>query len=131
MPGPSLGVGDSVPTLDLAVVEDAAALRRPWVRSYVEHLSPSDICEMDGLRVTTPVRTAADLGRWLPTYDAIIRSVGWTIIVLRRGDLERPQRLVDAVGMFVSPVRPPRSGLGGRNGLSGAPSALARGAISA
>ncbi len=234
VPGPFLGADAWTPTLDLAVVEGAAALRRPHVNSFVEHLAPEDICLVDGIRVTTPLRTAADLGRWLGRYDAIgsldaflrsglvgreqlvaeadrwfgfryvkqlrelvrfadpmaeshreswlrlllhdagfppvelqwpvergpgtepyrldlaipslrtafeydgadshgpeqtahdderrrfIRGLGWTLLVVRRGDLERPQRLVDAVGMFVSPIRPPRRELGVRTGLGAA-----------
>lgn len=217
-------------TLEVAVVEGAAAIRRPGVKSYVEILPESDIVEVAGLRATSPLRTATDLIRWLGRYHAIgaadaflrsglvtveqliadeqlwfgfrgvrqlrelirfadpsaespreswlrlllhdagfpgtelqvpvdrgpglepyrldlaivelkvafeydgvewhppeqqaadderrayIRGQGWTLIVVRRGDLERPQRLVDAVGMFVTPVRPLRRGSGLRTG---------------
>jgi very-short-patch-repair endonuclease len=221
--------------LDLAVTEGAAAVRRPDVRGFVEMFDESDVVLIGDLRVTTPTRTAADLGRWLPRYRAIgvldlflrsglvtreqllaeeerwfgfkgirqlrelirfadprseshreswlrlllhdagfpetelqipidrgpgrepyrldlgieeqhvgfeydgdeahppeqeaadaarrsyIRRQGWTVIVVRRGDLERPQRLVDAVGMFVAPVRRPRQGLEVRTGFVGPP----------
>jgi hypothetical protein len=39
------------------------------VRSYA--LAPEDVCEFDGMRVTTVARTAFDLGRLLPGNDAV------------------------------------------------------------
>lgn len=39
------------------------------VRSYV--LAPQDICDVDGVRVTTVARTVFDLGRLLPCADAV------------------------------------------------------------
>lgn len=221
------------PRVEVAVREGATALRRPGVVSYVEHLADDDITEYAGVRTTTPLRTAADLMRWLPRYNAVgaadsflrsglvdrpqlaaeqerwfafkgvrqmrelvafadplaespreswlrlllhdagfpatvcqhpiprpgdvepfrldlaipdamvgfeydgeefhppeqvesdeirrvyVRSRGWTLIVARRGDLERPQRLVDAVGYFVAPVRRARPGMGIRTGFVG------------
>ncbi len=226
------GVGDPVdtwsrdPSLDLAVVEGAAAIRRKGVTGSVEQLYADDVSVFEGVRATTPLRTATDLIRWESRYDAIgwadaflrsklvtraqlradedrwfgyrgvrqlrellrfadpraesfreswlrlllhdlgfpptipqwpvarglgeepfrldlatpelmigyeydgardhgpaqqrydearrgfIRSQGWTLIVTRRGDLERPQRLGDAVGVFVAPIRRPRRDLG-------------------
>ncbi|MFN3002746.1 hypothetical protein [Mycolicibacterium wolinskyi] len=38
-------------------------------RSYV--LAPQDVCEVDGMRVTTMARTAFDLGRFLPRSEAV------------------------------------------------------------
>ena len=226
------GVGDphvgwvQNPGLDLAVVEGAAAIRRAGVSGRVEQLFADDVSEVEGVRATTPLRTATDLLRWEPRYDAIgwadaflrsklvsrsqlqaeedrwfgyrgvrqlrelnrfadpraesfreswlrlllhdlgfpptipqwpvprrfgeepfrldlatpelmvayeydgardhgpaqqayddsrrryVRSEGWTLIVVRRGDIERPQRLANAVGMFVAPIRRPRPELG-------------------
>ena len=219
--------------VEVAVLEGAAALRRPGVVGFVEHLGGDDITEMSGVRATTPLRTAADVLRWYPRYSAVgaadaflrsglvdrpqltaeqdrwfgfkgvrqlrelvafadplaespreswlrlvlhdagfpattpqyriprpgglqpyrldlaipearvgfeydgaefhpleqadddearrayIRSRGWTVIVVRRGDLERPQRLVDAVGYFVTPVRRARLGMAVRTGFVG------------
>ena len=50
---------------------------------------------------------------------AYIRGLGWTLVVVRRGDLERPQRLIDAIGSFVTPIRAPRRGMGVTTGFAG------------
>ena len=46
-------------------------LRRALVASGERRLAPGDVQELDGLRVTTPLRTACDLGRLLPRNQAI------------------------------------------------------------
>ncbi|HYN75568.1 MAG TPA: type IV toxin-antitoxin system AbiEi family antitoxin [Candidatus Limnocylindria bacterium] len=218
------GSHERVPDVEMAVPEGAAATRRPGVRAYVEQMSADEVVHVNGVPVTTPVRTAADLGRWLPRYHAIgvldrflrnglvtrsqlrtevdrwtgyrgvrqlrdlveladgrsespreswlrlliidsgfpdpvpqyevprgpglvpyrldlawpdlmvaveydgaeahgpaqakrdaarrrfLRQLGWSVIVVRRGDLERPDRAVLAIGQFVTPVRRPRRG---------------------
>jgi hypothetical protein len=45
--------------------------RRPEALSGERALSRSDVMEINGLRVTTPLRTACDLGRLLWRYDAL------------------------------------------------------------
>jgi very-short-patch-repair endonuclease len=74
--------------------------------------------DYDGAEFHGPEQEAYDAER-----RAYIRGQGWTLIVVRRGDLERPQRLVDAVGMFVTPVRRPRRGLRVVTGFAGPASA--------
>lgn len=46
-------------------------IRRPGVASGVRELRDTDVELVDGIPVTTPWRTALDLGRLLPRYDAI------------------------------------------------------------
>lgn len=65
------------------------------VRSYA--LAPEDVCEFDGMRVTTVARTAFDLGRLLPTteavpiLDALMNKTGldpeevWSLVEVNRG----------------------------------------------
>ena len=43
----------------------------PVVRCYVEDLVEEDVDVVDGVRVTSPMRTAVDLARWLPRGDAL------------------------------------------------------------
>lgn len=57
---------------DLQVFSRSASrVRRPGVHSGIRTLAPDDVLSLDGVQVTTPVRTALDLGRLLPRYDAI------------------------------------------------------------
>lgn len=46
-------------------------LRRPGIRSGGRTMTETDVTEVHGIPVTTPLRTALDLGRSLPRYDAI------------------------------------------------------------
>jgi hypothetical protein len=46
-------------------------LRRPGVDSGIRELRDTDVEEIDGIAVTSKLRTALDLGRRLPRYDAI------------------------------------------------------------
>lgn len=52
-------------------------MRRDGVRSGVRDLLDRDIVELDGLRVTTPLRTACDLGRGLWRFDALAALDGF------------------------------------------------------
>ncbi|HEX5016753.1 MAG TPA: hypothetical protein VFX15_04115 [Actinomycetes bacterium] len=49
---------------------------RPRIQVVQAHVAddllPSDVAEIDGLRVTTPLRTAADLARFAPRSDALV-----------------------------------------------------------
>jgi hypothetical protein len=44
---------------------------RPGLIVRQAELTPAEVCEVDGCRVTTPQRTAYDLGRLLPLVDAV------------------------------------------------------------
>ena len=46
-------------------------MRRDGVLSGIRDLQPRDVCLIDGLQVTSPLRTACDLGRLLWRYDAL------------------------------------------------------------
>ncbi len=60
--------------------------QRPWwqgIRPFRSDLGPGDVVEVDGARVTSPVRTAFDLGRLAPSLtesvvalDAVTRGLG-------------------------------------------------------
>ncbi len=78
------------------------------VHSY--DLAPEEVCTVDGMRVTTPARTALDIGRLLPAADAVpildalIRSTGlvtsdvWAIADARPG-LRGVRKLGATVGI--------------------------------
>lgn len=56
---------------------DGTRLRRPGVASGLRGLASSDITEVEGIRVTTAVRTALDLGRLLWRFDALAAIDGF------------------------------------------------------
>ncbi len=51
--------------LECIVPHHLARQRRPGVRTYEAHINPRDVTYLNGIRVTTPERTAVDLLRWL------------------------------------------------------------------
>lgn len=59
-----------MPSLDL-FSSSGSRVRRAGIRSGVRDLLPRDIEDVDGVRLTTPLRTACDLGRLLWRYDAL------------------------------------------------------------
>jgi hypothetical protein len=59
-----------MPSLDV-FSRAGSRMRRDSIRSGVRGLTASDVCIIDGLQVTTPLRTACDLGRLLWRYDAL------------------------------------------------------------
>jgi len=73
---------DLVPALDAVSVGGPRASRRREIFSGVRELSPSEITLVDGVRVTTPARTACDIAclrgrrRALATLDAFRRQFG-------------------------------------------------------
>lgn len=69
-------------------------LRRPGVRSGIRSLLDEDVTVVEGIEVTTPLRTALDLGRFMPRYDAI----GALDAFLRLG--VPPQELASGVHRF-------------------------------
>lgn len=65
-----------MPALDI----DSAAgsrMRRPGVTSGTRDLRPGDVVEIDGLRLTSELRTACDLGRRLWRFDALAAIDGF------------------------------------------------------
>lgn len=72
----------------------ASRTRRDGVSSGIRDLRPSDIEMIDGLRVTTKLRTACDVGRLVWRYDALGALDG-----LVRAGLSQTE-LVDAVPRF-------------------------------
>lgn len=73
-----------LPPLDVLVLRGHSRVRRAGCRGSERDLAPRDICEQQGLIMTTPLRTALDLGcrlpRWkaLATLDAFMRLCGVT-----------------------------------------------------
>ena len=59
------------PYAEVAVLEGQTPVRRPGCRSYVAQLAPDDVLEIGGVLVTTPLRTALDLARWLSRRDGL------------------------------------------------------------
>jgi hypothetical protein len=59
------------PPIDLVSIRDLTPSRRRGVRGGERDLDPLDITVVDGVRVTTPLRTALDLGCKLRRYRAI------------------------------------------------------------
>jgi hypothetical protein len=81
---------DGTPTLESCVLRGHQATERDEVHGVTRDLLPEDWVEVGGVRVTTPLRTAADLGcgLWAPhalgAMDALMRAHGFT-----RQDLQR------------------------------------------
>jgi hypothetical protein len=61
----------SVPALEVFVVRGCTRVRRTDVRGGERDLRSSDIVEIGGVQVTTPLRTALDLACRLPRYQAL------------------------------------------------------------
>jgi len=72
------------PPLEVFALPDATRVRRTGCRGRRRDLCPDDITTIEGVRVTTPLRTLMDLAcerpRWeaLATFDAFIRDTGIT-----------------------------------------------------
>src|SRR5437899_7114668 len=65
-------IGDrSEPSLEIVVPTGATPPRWPGIRAYAAPLGSADVEVVHGVKVTTPVRTAADLLRTLPRADAL------------------------------------------------------------
>lgn len=60
-----------LPPLDYVVLRDRHRIERPELTGGERDLAPYDICLVHGLRVTTPLRTALDLGCLLPRPDGL------------------------------------------------------------
>jgi hypothetical protein len=59
------------PPLDVTVLRYSRRKGRAEWRNGERDLAPRDVMRIDGLRVTTPIRTALDLGCKLPRRDAL------------------------------------------------------------
>lgn len=81
---------DVVPPLETFTLRGHRAPQRALVRAGERDLAPHDYVEIDGVRVTTPLRTALDLGcrlnrrKALAAIDALMRSHGLTVTDLAR-----------------------------------------------
>ncbi|KQV62928.1 hypothetical protein ASC64_17750 [Nocardioides sp. Root122] len=82
-----------MPQLDL-YSRQQSRMRRSGVASGIRDLAARDLQHVGDLAVTTPLRTACDLGRSLWRYDAIAALDGFL-----RGGVDRAQ-LLDEVGRF-------------------------------
>jgi hypothetical protein len=60
-----------LPELDCVVLRGRHRIERPQCRGGERDLAPQDICIVNGLRVTTPLRTALDLACLLPRASAL------------------------------------------------------------
>ena len=75
---------DGTPALEYCVLRGHEPTDRDEVAGLTRDLVPDDWIEVDGLRVTTPLRTAMDLGCALPPHtalgamDALMRAHGFT-----------------------------------------------------
>lgn len=75
---------DGSPALESCVLRGHQATEREEVDGVTRDLLPEDWVDVDGVRVTTPLRTAADLGcrLWAPhalgAMDALMRAHGFT-----------------------------------------------------
>ncbi len=81
---------DGTPVLESCVLRGHQATERDEVDGVTRDLVPEDWVAVDGVRVTTPLRTAADLGcrLWAPhalgAMDALARAHGFTQQDLQR-----------------------------------------------
>ena len=65
-----------VPALDV-VSSTSSRVRRPGIDSGIRNFTAADVMVLDGLRVTTKLRTACDLGRLLWRFDALAAIDGF------------------------------------------------------
>ncbi len=65
------GESASVPPLEVFVLSSHARIRRGEARGGERDLRAEDIVTIEGMRVTTPLRTALDLACRLPRYEAL------------------------------------------------------------
>jgi hypothetical protein len=68
----AVGAHLTVPPIEIVVPTSRTPPRRPGVRAYTAELGLGDVHQVDGVAATTPLRTAADLSRWLPRTDAVV-----------------------------------------------------------
>lgn len=83
----ALGAHLTVPPIDLMGPAGSAASRRTAVSGHTGPLEDDDVVQRDGVVLTTPARTAADLGRLLRRPDALASLD----VMLRLTDVSRDQ----------------------------------------
>lgn len=86
------GEHEGVPLISMFRASDDGRVRSPITISGERRILPSDIMELHGLRVTTPLRTALDLGRLQPTID--LRLAGMDAM-LRLGSFTHDELLAE------------------------------------
>lgn len=67
----ALGAHLQTPPVELLVPAGTAAVRRNGAIGYSALLTDNEVIEIDGVLVTSPLRTTLDLGRWLPLIDGV------------------------------------------------------------
>jgi very-short-patch-repair endonuclease len=67
-----MGAHRKLPPIQAAVPRGATAIRRPGCQGFVTDLPAEDVMVVDGVPVTTPLRTGLDLGRLLKRTDALV-----------------------------------------------------------
>lgn len=67
----AFGAHLQVPPVEVLVPAGTAAVRRRGVEGYSGVLRDEEVHEVDGVLVTSPLRTALDLGRWLSLLDGV------------------------------------------------------------
>lgn len=67
----ALGANLHVPPVEILVPAETATVRRRDVLGYSGVLREDEVDDVDGVLVTSPVRTALDLGRWSPLLDGV------------------------------------------------------------
>ena len=77
-----------LPSLEL-YSRGASRMRRTGVSSGIRHLTAADIEVLNGVAVTTALRTACDLGRLLWRYDALAAIDGFLRLGVAREELIR------------------------------------------
>jgi hypothetical protein len=90
------GEHDVLPPIETCVLRWSSRSRREGVDGRTRDLSPGDVMLIHGLRVTTPLRTALDLGCHLRRRDAL----GALDEFMRRHGLTRAQLSREAVRYF-------------------------------
>jgi AbiEi antitoxin C-terminal domain len=95
------GEQHEIPLAECVVPNVFSPVRRGGVRGYEALLSPDDVCLVEGVLCTTPVRTAIDLARFLPRFmglaviDAMAhRGLVETVELAVRVEAWRGQRFV-------------------------------------
>ncbi len=68
---------DILPPLETFVLRDCARIRRSGIRGGERDLSAGDVMTIHGVKVTTPLRTALDLGCLLSRRDALAALDGF------------------------------------------------------
>jgi hypothetical protein len=78
-----------LPPLEIFVLRDLARTRRRDCKGGERDLKPQDVCVIQGIRMTTPLRTALDLGCRLGQRDALAALDGFMrVCAVTRADLQ-------------------------------------------